>query len=743
MPFSSLFPKLLPTSVLVGVLVAGSAAAQAGPLVELPAGDRYQLQAAGDRAELPIPIEPAAGVAAGELEATLFDARQGERREAVFLDAFRVAVAAPEAGHGPVLRVGVELGPEISAGAYQLLVDLRHPPTSRRQRLALEVLHPAARVRPPGPLVVERVDPELAAPRVVAPALELRETSGRSHLRHATLRQVAARTADRRPVAGRLIFDRVPPIAPGGASEAPYRVAGDFPLGTASGVLELTSPQLESPLEIGFEVRSRRPRWWLLSAVVLGLLCGYLLRTGIQSWVELSELRVRGEELLREIGRERALHVDAGFRTTLDETAEALRGAVESCDRTDLADTVRTSEEQLRAAQADLARRRDEVETELAELQAVVEIPWHLPEAATEPVIQARWQLRAATAELKRGRIESAREAGRDSAERLEEALRKAAEVWCRNELDRLARFRSSSLPLLAPAREALGLARERLKGVRARDSTVGVHDLLPAIDRAQVQLTYLAEDLVRQIRATAETVLELIDPKAETGSEPVVTLRTTLEELRGKVEVSAESPGEVLDLLAEHHLKLEAKLRAAIVDRCAGELPAEVKQHLEHHHFIEAARAAAECPTAEERKRAAPLGLRGGGDVYREALSGSARGEGGEAEERRWPEPEPLPAARVAPAREPATPGWRREPVALEWAAVDGRRSARSWRQLLSLKLGRWVLSAVLLLVIGYLFFAEGFVGSWRELALIFFWAFGLDVGVDAVTEAAGKLRR
>ena len=45
-----------------------------------------------------------------------------------------------------------------------------------------------------------------------------------------------------------------------------------------------------------------------------------------------------------------------------------------------------------------------------------------------------------------------------------------------------------------------------------------------------------------------------------------------------------------------------------------------------------------------------------------------------------------------------------------------------------------------ILILVIGYLMFTDAFIGTVKELALIFFWAFGLDLTLDnLIQKAAG----
>jgi hypothetical protein len=62
-----------------------------------------------------------------------------------------------------------------------------------------------------------------------------------------------------------------------------------------------------------------------------------------------------------------------------------------------------------------------------------------------------------------------------------------------------------------------------------------------------------------------------------------------------------------------------------------------------------------------------------------------------------------------------------------------------RTFRELLAAKLAQWIISAVGLAIIGYLLFADKFVGTGPEMLTAFFWGFTTDVGLDALI-SAGK---
>jgi len=66
---------------------------------------------------------------------------------------------------------------------------------------------------------------------------------------------------------------------------------------------------------------------------------------------------------------------------------------------------------------------------------------------------------------------------------------------------------------------------------------------------------------------------------------------------------------------------------------------------------------------------------------------------------------------------------------------AAFGRISERKLRQA---KLLQWSISGMALTIVGYLIFADKFVGSSGDLLSAFFWGFTTDIGVDALITAA-----
>ena len=64
----------------------------------------------------------------------------------------------------------------------------------------------------------------------------------------------------------------------------------------------------------------------------------------------------------------------------------------------------------------------------------------------------------------------------------------------------------------------------------------------------------------------------------------------------------------------------------------------------------------------------------------------------------------------------------------------------AEALQSLAAAKLAQTVLSAVLIAVFGFILFHDGFTGTPEDFAMAFSWAFGIDIGLEAVTDLAKK---
>ena len=66
-----------------------------------------------------------------------------------------------------------------------------------------------------------------------------------------------------------------------------------------------------------------------------------------------------------------------------------------------------------------------------------------------------------------------------------------------------------------------------------------------------------------------------------------------------------------------------------------------------------------------------------------------------------------------------------------------------RTWRSLLAEKFVRAVLVGLAITIVGFFLNYDNFVGTPKELAAIFFWAFGLDISVEVLMQKGPTLQR
>jgi hypothetical protein len=67
----------------------------------------------------------------------------------------------------------------------------------------------------------------------------------------------------------------------------------------------------------------------------------------------------------------------------------------------------------------------------------------------------------------------------------------------------------------------------------------------------------------------------------------------------------------------------------------------------------------------------------------------------------------------------------------------------ARTSAEIAAAKMWQTLVTALLAGLIGYGLFAPKFIGDYQDFLVIFFWAFGLDLTVDAVSKLAPTARR
>lgn len=706
---------------VAGLVVLGGGAATAEELVTPEDGTSYQL-AARPQSTVRVPLDLRAGVDARSLRLTVLRVRRNSVQD-VPTSAFRPTFRSS----APRIDIAVDLAKAPSAGTYELL--LRITSGRRVQHLELHLVRPFATLEAPTAFTVERT---LILPwwrKERTPPLRVVERSG-ALVAGASVRQIDSTEA--RFVFGPKPF--VPNDAPAGASatdviqpngsvDVVYSLNGRFPLGTSARTIEISAPQLQSPARVVLQVRSRRHPAWIAVVVALGLVTGWLLRTALQRWGELGRARLQALDLLDRLRQHHKDHYDAEFRETvfgLITRVDALRKSPDWRDGTQIASTVKDVGEELNSALKILGERRDEAGKQLASLMELVDTRWSVPESVEAALATAREELEEASKALENDDPGTVLAVCRTVTRNLDGEVQRAATAWRDDQTSRLQVLTGLTAPQASPALPLVQAAAQALPAVRTipvddPKSTTG--ELLPALHKARVQIRDLPTQTPPLVREARE-VLDALGTRRVDDTASVLALTTATNNLR---ELGG-SPEAALEAIAKRVPDLLDALQAAIRRQSGGDAK-EVEELVAAGRYAEAARA---LPSVEIKT-----------------------GNGGARLRRMLPTPQAFLAAEgatytvflpeaISPL--PSKPSMLTLRELGPEAAIQLER-ARAFSAILW---STWVQTALvfaLLLVAGYLLFADEFVGTLRDIVQVFLWAFALDVTVGKLVEVTQGL--
>jgi hypothetical protein len=277
-----------------------------------------------DSTAIRIPITLRSGLAAKDLTVEMLDVALGELEQPALTDAFVPSVQAPGGSRGAALIITVKSDHGLRAGTYNVLLVIRKPQSSatpmEEQRLQLQLSHPAAQLQAPSTLIIERTHyiPYLWLSTPKPTSLSLREITRDSRVGSTagdlTIQQSdPAKTGDS-PISGRLRFTKPTAVPAGRVAEHDFVLDGDFPLGRAAGTLLVTAPQLQSPVTVNFEVRTRLYPIWIVLVALAGILLGWWTRVFLSNRIARERAREQAFELLQRLDREIARRPDQDFQ---------------------------------------------------------------------------------------------------------------------------------------------------------------------------------------------------------------------------------------------------------------------------------------------------------------------------------------------------------------------------------------------------------------------------------------------
>jgi hypothetical protein len=652
----------------------------------------------------------------------------GTRSDAGLAALFEAPVPVVRDGRLASIDLATKSGVDVPRGIYSILLSIASGQV--RQLATVQLTIPAA-VLAPAHLSIERVLPFLGmGSGGEAPSLILRETGARSP---AAVQFVEDRFSDANgEYGGQLKLDGAT-VPEGGQTTVKYDLEGKFPLGTAKSTLTVLSHQLESPATVAVEVRTRRTRALLLFLVAIGLIMGFLMRTLLKQQIQFGEARQAALDELSKLKRERDGAADDEYAnaitTAMKHLADRIRHAKVSAVG-ELAGAVTTAEAALKTAADALKVRTDEVTNELKTVAEVVEARWRVPEPVASKLRVCQAKLGAIKSALARGNIaEAAYGIGvvSDSLRSaLEHAMRPTRTVYTAFVADASA----VGQLLLPEAQEDFKAELKQMKDLTAAMRDVAAGDkpadfktLLNAMTQARSAAESLVDNLGIQVTQTFTTMDEELAHASVLRPFAWTRAREDTRKFAAALARVPDDMGRLSPIMRTAASDLHGHWWTSL--SIQADDPAPAQQLFNEGKYKEAAAA-----IAEDKGKPAPiiLGKRPLGILRLEEDE-----EDTEEKEKLAPPPRHTPAA----VEEPDVPIERvYQPRRAESIrAIE----ARTFKELLAAKALQWVISAAGLALIGYLLFADKFVGTAPELVTAFFWGFTTDVGLDALI-SAGK---
>jgi len=627
------------------------------------------------------------------------------------------------------------------AGNYDLILNLQPKSVPTAPRLKIQIVHAPSKLEVPEKLLVIRTLQWPMPTKTDKMNLDIREASGLSGVAELGVESRASMLGTEL-VTGQLNVDtedvKTPKKAflPAGEPRVlPYELSGDFPLGTVTGSVRFLAPELSDPVTLNFEVRSRLTKAYILLAIILGLLFSWLLKVHLQNRIQLAEARSKGSELLGRVQANRSSHRDSAFRGAIDPAISDLENALRENDAAKTTEKTKALDDAWHSALMSFSTRRQDAQSALDDLRKVTDTNWVVPPSVLETLAKAK-QDPARNVDVQRIREQlaanDASKASQSTAELrrgLAQELRASAITWHSNIISYLKGLAGARAGLPRPviaqladvlAKNAQGLERMNPEQIQADPSSAALVQFLRDFE-AEYRLTceVLKEFQVRLAEEWTE-FSKALDLSSEEVSQDrlLVRVKEMLDTIALEANRSISSPPLAEKALQQCLVDLQKAWREAfgamITSIPAASRP-DVDALLQKQDFVLGAE---EVATARAKS---------GG-------RGALKLEAAQERTTLWPEFAGLwpPSSLSVVSTAPQISGTPQALEALHLASLGQIRSAKAIQT---------IIVAVLITVWAYVYYAKAFGGTWSDLGLIFFAAFGLDITVDAlVSKIAGK---
>jgi hypothetical protein len=421
-------------TVVLVVAASGRSRADDASLATAFSATAQELRDDGQHPTYYVPFEPAAGVDPAVISWRVVRVSTGLLYDGSLIAAFTPSLDRTTSR--PRLAVTVDFTRFTRPGTYSVEIELIGRPAGAttappHQVITLQLTHPGATLRPNPSWIVWRTVPLFGAAQLEPARLPLSETSRRARLAPLTINQYDGAKHDDEAVSGSLSLAGVIEIPLGETRWAAIEVRDDFPLGTTKGQLEIRAPQLVDPVMVPYEVRTRRPGWYVIPIFALFGLLGWLFRVHLKRREELLVVRVQAGNVLVRLEDEKASHPVPSDRIALGIVQKTLDAALEQDDAAAITASTTAAASTLAAAATSRAAFRSQFVTDVRAQAEVLSRRWVLPPRLDRALVPIRTSLLAAEQQAIADRLDDAR-AARAAADDAVTGLLTEANRWAR-----------------------------------------------------------------------------------------------------------------------------------------------------------------------------------------------------------------------------------------------------------------------------------------------------------------------
>ncbi|MBZ5494578.1 MAG: hypothetical protein LAO76_26940 [Acidobacteriia bacterium] len=697
-------------SLLILLLLAGSRAIAQAPLVTIDGGDSVDLCASCSKPQIRVAVTPTANFRPRE-NPSVSEVSLGALRDNSLRDAFTVKWEKGKQNYPIALLVDIDATKVTKAGTYNVVLNLLPKTQPDAPRLTLQVQHPTAQLQLPSKLIVYRI----LGCKDDKQALVMAEISGKSSITDVQVSPALQPSLlGNVPVTGQLHLIVPNKLEAGKPTNVDYELMGDFPLGTVTGAMQVTAPQLTQAVPLNFEVRSRLPLFMVFVYALAGALVSWLLKVLLQGRIELNQARINADDLLHRVKMDCDKHLDSTFRGAIDQAVNDLTTARAGESAADIEKYRQALDQIWRDELKKLATRHQDVQIIFDDLRSVTDNTWAVPKLVMSSVETGKRELDKAAVKLGNDDLAGAKQDLLSLQNNLGLQVKLGAIEWQQkmvNYFEFLQKSRggiSSVLKMnLQTALEKQQSALANIKDDTACATTANILQVLStltiSVSHIRDPLSQLKTALVAEIEKTAKQMAKASDQQT------IARLKKETLDFAATLQQVPDDPGTALDSLPTQLANLDQAWRHALLKQLGSKDTSAVEARLNVQDYAGAVNVTINAYSSSTFLSGTPPP---GADAI-------------------WPSSLRSDFV-VAPI-----PSYRTSAPALDLPREVDRTPVTPRKQLFWAKS---IQSATLFFLVGLgglMLYQSTFVGTFEDFSKIFFWAFGLDLTIDTLRQA------